>query len=110
MNDASRFPVLVAGAGPVGLTAALMLARHGVPVRIIDRDEGPTDLSKALGGWQRTLETLGPILPHERFTAGHPTLHGAELRLGGDRTVEIPIPSRDGRPPACVLIPQSATE
>ena len=40
-------PVLVVGAGPVGLTAALMLARHGTPVRIIDQNDGPTTLSKA---------------------------------------------------------------
>jgi len=70
MSDAARSPVLVTGAGPVGLTAALMLARHGVRVRIIDRDEGATDLSKALVVWQRTMETLGPILPYERFSSG----------------------------------------
>jgi 2-polyprenyl-6-methoxyphenol hydroxylase-like FAD-dependent oxidoreductase len=29
--------VLVAGAGPVGLTMAAELARYGVPVRIIDK-------------------------------------------------------------------------
>jgi len=110
MNDAPRSPVLVTGAGPVGLTAALMLARHGVPVWIIDRDEGPTNLSKALVVWQRTLETLGPILPHERFSADHPALHGVVLGLGSGRTVEVPIPSRHAGPPACVLIPQSATE
>jgi 2-polyprenyl-6-methoxyphenol hydroxylase-like FAD-dependent oxidoreductase len=110
MNDAPHVPVLVTGAGPVGLTAALMLARHGVPVRIIDRDEGPTDLSKALVLWQRTMETVGPILPHERFSADHPILHGVVISVGDGRTVEIPVPSRDDGPPACVLIPQSATE
>ncbi|MCH2140736.1 MAG: FAD-dependent oxidoreductase [Phycisphaerales bacterium] len=40
-------PVLVVGAGPVGLTAALMLARHGTAVRIIDQNDGQTTLSKA---------------------------------------------------------------
>jgi 2-polyprenyl-6-methoxyphenol hydroxylase-like FAD-dependent oxidoreductase len=33
-------PVLIAGAGPVGLTAALALARHGVPSVLIDRGDG----------------------------------------------------------------------
>ena len=33
--------VLVAGAGPVGLTAAVELARRGVAVRVIDTLEQP---------------------------------------------------------------------
>jgi len=55
--------VFVIGAGPVGLTTALMLARHGTPVRIIDSNEGQTKLSKALVLWKRTLQVLDPILP-----------------------------------------------
>jgi 2-polyprenyl-6-methoxyphenol hydroxylase-like FAD-dependent oxidoreductase len=109
--DVATSPVLVVGAGPVGLTAALMLARHGTAVRIIDRDAGPTDLSKALVVWQRTMETLGPVLPHERFSAGHPVLERVVLALGAGRRhdVEFPSPVGAGVPP-CVMVPQSATE
>ena len=60
-------PVLIVGAGPVGLAAAHRLAWHGCPVRIIDSASGPTSLSKALVVWQRTLETLDASLPMERF-------------------------------------------
>ena len=110
VTDSAASPVLVAGAGPVGLTAALMLARHGTPVRIIDRDEAPTDLSKALVVWKRTLETLDPILPFERFSAEHPVLHGLSLGLAPGKTIEVEMPSEPGEAPACVLVPQSATE
>jgi len=34
-------PVLIVGAGPVGLTGSLLLARHGVEARLIDRRESP---------------------------------------------------------------------
>lgn len=33
----SRVPVLIVGAGPAGLIAALSLAQNGIPLRIIDK-------------------------------------------------------------------------
>jgi len=41
-------PILIAGAGPVGLTLAVELARYGVPVRIIDSAAAASATSKAL--------------------------------------------------------------
>ena len=49
-------PILIVGAGPVGLTAALLLARWGVPVRLIDAKRGPATTSRALSTHARTLE------------------------------------------------------
>jgi 2-polyprenyl-6-methoxyphenol hydroxylase-like FAD-dependent oxidoreductase len=48
--------VLVVGAGPVGLTMAAELARHGCRCRIIDRLEAPSGYCKAIGVTPRTLE------------------------------------------------------
>ena len=50
--------VLIAGAGPVGLTLAGELARYGVSVRIVDKAPQRTDKSKAIVLWSRTLELL----------------------------------------------------
>jgi 3-(3-hydroxy-phenyl)propionate hydroxylase len=41
-------PVVVVGAGPVGMTAALLLARRGLPVLILERHREPYRLPRAV--------------------------------------------------------------
>ena len=48
--------VLIIGAGPTGLMMACQLARHKVPFMLIDKKEGITLESKALGVQARTME------------------------------------------------------
>ncbi|HQR38718.1 MAG TPA: FAD-dependent monooxygenase [Blastocatellia bacterium] len=48
--------VLIVGAGPTGLVLALSLARHGVKPRIIERNDGPGEASRAMAVHARTLE------------------------------------------------------
>jgi 2-polyprenyl-6-methoxyphenol hydroxylase-like FAD-dependent oxidoreductase len=48
--------VLIVGAGPTGLVMALWLARLGVPFRIIDKQSGPGQTSRAMVIQARTLE------------------------------------------------------
>ena len=49
-------PVLVVGAGPVGLTASLLLARRGVRTLVVDRRDGPHRAPQAHVINPRTLE------------------------------------------------------
>jgi thioredoxin reductase len=46
--------VLVVGAGPVGLTMAAEVARHGARCRIIDKLVAPSGYCKAIGVTPRT--------------------------------------------------------
>ncbi len=49
-------PVIVVGAGPVGLTAAIELAQRGVPVVVLDDDNKLSSGSRAICFAKRTLE------------------------------------------------------
>jgi len=48
--------VLIVGAGPTGMTAALEFARYGIPVRLIEKTAEPATTSRAIGVQARTLE------------------------------------------------------
>jgi 3-(3-hydroxy-phenyl)propionate hydroxylase len=54
-------PVLVVGAGPVGLTVALSLAHQGVPVRVIEAEPALTEDHRAGSFHPPTLEMLAPF-------------------------------------------------
>jgi len=56
-----RDPVLVVGAGPVGLTVALSLAHQGVPVQVIESEPGLTVDQRAGSFHPPTLEMLAPL-------------------------------------------------
>jgi len=60
-GDPAASPVIVNGAGPVGLTMACELARHGVAVRIFDKAADPTPQSRALAIFPRTLEVFSTV-------------------------------------------------
>src|SRR5207249_2924677 len=52
----STIPVLIVGAGPTGLTMAVLLKRLRIAFRIIDKQKKPVTTSDALAVQTRTLE------------------------------------------------------
>ena len=63
----ARHPVVVVGAGPVGLTMAIDLARQGVPVLLLDDDNKLSAGSRAICFAKRTLEIWDRIGVGERM-------------------------------------------
>lgn len=64
---ATETPVLIVGAGPTGLIAAIELLRRGVRCRLIDRLPVPHTTSKAFTLHARTLEMMEHIGIAHRF-------------------------------------------
>lgn len=57
----TKTDVIIVGAGPTGLSLACQLLRYGVDFVIIEKNEGVTAYSKALGVHARTLEIYEQI-------------------------------------------------
>lgn len=62
--------VLIAGAGPTGLSAALFLAERGIHARVVERGAGLSTRSKAFGVNPRTLSLLEGTGVTERLLSG----------------------------------------
>src|SRR6202140_5107257 len=56
MQKTLDIPVLIAGGGPVGLTASLLLSQHGVRSLLVERHPGTAVMPKARGINARTME------------------------------------------------------
>ena len=102
--------VLIAGAGPTGLTAALELSRLGIPVRIIERlvDSPPT--SRAIGVQARTLELLEQRgLSEDMVRLGNRGL-GVSVYGDGKRIFRLDLTRIDSRYNHLLLISEAETE
>ncbi|MBP2364909.1 FAD-dependent monooxygenase [Pseudonocardia parietis] len=102
--------VLVVGAGPVGLTAALELRRRGVACRIVDALDAPPRYAKAVGVQPRTLElweSAGVLA--DALDAGIPMLGQLVYRNGElVSTLEFALPP--DMPFGFLALPQYETE
>jgi 3-(3-hydroxy-phenyl)propionate hydroxylase len=78
MKAASQRPVVIIGGGPVGVTAALLLARHGVRSLILERHRDIYPLPRAVvvdDEIRRILQSVGvhensPLSPARRPDCG----------------------------------------
>src|SRR3954462_10797997 len=61
MNTSSPRPILIAGGGPVGVIAALALARQGIPVHVFEADAKVNDMPRAATTHAATLEMLAGL-------------------------------------------------
>jgi 2-polyprenyl-6-methoxyphenol hydroxylase-like FAD-dependent oxidoreductase len=103
--------ILIVGAGPVGLTAALELKRRGFSPRIIDKASGPAGQSRALGVNPRTLEILTPSgVTEDLLAVGNRVSRVDMIDPDAHRILRLNIDRLKHRFPFMLIVPQSETE
>ncbi|MGH4023762.1 MAG: FAD-dependent monooxygenase [Pseudonocardiaceae bacterium] len=103
--DDEQVPVLVVGAGPVGICAAVFLARHGVTPLLVEKRHETSRLPRAPGLQARTMELfraagLQPEIRALEIGDSHAYFEGGILRVNTfseiDDAVVLEAPSLDG--------------
>lgn len=113
-SPAWRDPILIIGAGPVGMSAALGLAHYGIPSLLLDEDAGTAiEGSRAIFMERHSMEILGAWSPVGRQMAEQ----GMTLLAGRVffRSTELyktfsAAPDPDIRYPRFVNFPQNTLE
>jgi 2-polyprenyl-6-methoxyphenol hydroxylase-like FAD-dependent oxidoreductase len=102
--------ILIVGAGPVGLTLACELLRHGTACRIIDMGEGPSVWSKAAAVQTRTMEVFDDMGIAAAMTARGRPVYGVSIFSGEKRVGRLHIDLHDTPYPYILGISQRDTE
>ncbi|GCE12474.1 FAD-dependent oxidoreductase [Tengunoibacter tsumagoiensis] len=104
--------VLIVGAGPVGLSLAYELHRHGVSCRIIDQKMAPSETSRALGVFNRTLEVFERMGIAQEITAKTQPVHFLNVYARGEHLMQVSFESRAFETPFTypVFCPQTHVE
>ncbi|ALG09906.1 FAD-dependent monooxygenase [Kibdelosporangium phytohabitans] len=93
--DDTRVPVLIAGGGLTGLSAAVFLAWHGVPAMLVERHPDTVGLPKVRTIHPRTVELYRAVGIEDRIRATRSPLAGHDLvvhaeSLAGEELKRLP--------------------
>ena len=102
--------VLVVGAGPVGLVAALFLQQHGVRVEVVDMHQRTTQHSYALAIHPRTLRILDEAGLSEGLIGAGRKLTKVAYYEGRERRAEIDYSALASKHPYLLVLRQSLLE
>jgi len=102
--------ILIVGAGPTGLTAAVELARRGVIARVVDKKTDPLPLSRAVGINVHSLTLLEASGVAERLIAAGIRVREAVIHDRDRAIARIRLDRGDWRYKFMLALPQDRTE
>lgn len=105
-----RTDVLVVGAGPVGLTAALLLAEAGIKVRIIDRESRTAARSYACALHPRVLSLLARLGLRDDLISRGRKIGKMVFYDQAERKAELNVSSLGGEHPYVLVLTQDVVE
>ena len=109
MNGQSA-PVLIAGAGPTGMMAALELSRFGIPVRLVEKRLQPATTARAIGVQARTLELLEQRGLDAKLVENGNHAVAASAYGGGRRLFRLEFSGLDSKYNYLLFVSQAETE
>jgi 2-polyprenyl-6-methoxyphenol hydroxylase-like FAD-dependent oxidoreductase len=102
--------VLVVGAGPTGLVLAADLLARGISTRIIDKGDGASLETRAIGVHARALEVLDLMGLADRFVDHGQMVRWFSFYTDGKHRVSLDLSRNGTRFPFMLDIPQHQTE
>lgn len=110
MFGSHKTEALVAGAGPVGLFAAIALQERGVRVAIYDQDSRMASRSYALALHPNSLAMLDEIGLAQRLISLGTKIETIGYYEGANRQAEVDYRKLDGPFPFLLIVPQNVLE
>lgn len=102
--------VLVIGAGPVGLSAALALIAKGIGCRIVEMRNAPSELSRAVGIMPETINSLSRLGAGDAIRAEGIPINRMTIKRGRKTLMSLDVTTGDLGSDVMIGLPQNRTE
>ncbi|NNC71930.1 MAG: FAD-dependent oxidoreductase [Sphingomonadaceae bacterium] len=102
--------ILIVGAGPTGLTAAVELARRGIVATVIEKRDAPSRLSRAVGILPASMRILEPSGVAEAIAAEAVAFRNAVIHRGAEPIARLRLDQSPDPHHRLLGLPQDRTE
>ena len=110
MHLRKDLPILIVGAGPTGLTAALELARRGVEVRIVEKRTEPSSLSRAVGLMPGSMEIFQACGAEQKIRSEALEIEALDIWHRDRKVTTINMDGHEDPAVRLLCLPQDRTE